>query len=133
MTGVAIGFDLAPVTLPVDKILPSRKTPIGVATSRKFMQIRSSIEEIGLIEPLSVGPADKKTGTHILLDGHIRLRDILDVARNQRSGHATPRDAVPVPTVDALRASLEHAWRERCGERTLRDLVESGVAAPAQA
>lgn len=65
--------------------------------------------------------------------GHIRLRDILDVARNQRSGHATPRDAVPVPTVDALRASLEHAWRERCGERTLRDLVESGVAAPAQA
>jgi membrane protein len=61
--------------------------------------------------------------------GHIRLRDILDVARNQRSGHMTPRDAVPVPNVDALRASLEDAWREHCGERTLRDLVE----APAQA
>ena len=83
MTGVAIGFDLAPLTLPVDKILPSRKTPIGVATSRKFMQIRSSIEEIGLIEPLSVGPADKKTGTHILLDGHIRLMALRELAHSE--------------------------------------------------
>jgi len=73
MTRVSIGFDLDPLTVPVDKILLSRKTPAGVATSRKYIQIRSSIEEIGLIEPLSVGPADPKTGQHILLDGHIRL------------------------------------------------------------
>lgn len=37
------------------------------------MQIRSSIDEIGLIEPLSVGPANRNTGQHIVLDGHIRL------------------------------------------------------------
>jgi len=73
MTKVSLGFDLAPLTVQIGKILPSRKTPVGVATSRKFMQIRSSIQEIGLIEPLSVGPADHKTGQHILLDGHIRL------------------------------------------------------------
>ena len=73
MTKVSLGFKLEPLTVPVDKILPSRKTPMGVTTSRKFMQIRSSIEEIGLIEPLSVGAADPKTGQHILLDGHIRL------------------------------------------------------------
>lgn len=73
MSKVAIGFDLESLTLPVDKILPSRKTPVGIATSRKYMQIRSSIQEIGLIEPLSVGPADSKTGQHVLLDGHIRL------------------------------------------------------------
>ncbi len=73
MTKISIGFDLDPLTVPVEKILPSRKTPMGVATSRKYMQIRSSIDEIGLIEPLSVGPADPNTGQHILLDGHIRL------------------------------------------------------------
>jgi len=56
--------------------------------------------------------------------GHIRLRDILDVARNQRSGHASARD-LSVPRVDDLRASLEQAWRERCGDRTLRDLVDA--------
>jgi membrane protein len=56
--------------------------------------------------------------------GHIRLRDILDVARNQRSGHASGHD-LPVPRVDELRASLEDAWQQRCGERTLRDLLET--------
>jgi ParB-like chromosome segregation protein Spo0J len=73
MSKVAIGFDLESLTVPVDKILPSRKAPVGISTSRKYMQIRSSIQEIGLIEPLSVGPAHRKTGQHILLDGHIRL------------------------------------------------------------
>ncbi len=73
MTNVFLGFDLEPLSLSVDKILPSRKTPAGVLTSRKYMQIRSSIQEVGLIEPLSVRPADLQTGQHILLDGHIRL------------------------------------------------------------
>jgi len=73
MTKVSLGFDLESLTVSVDKILLSRKTPVGVLTSRKYMQIRSSIQEIGLIEPLSVGPVDSKTGQHVLLDGHIRL------------------------------------------------------------
>jgi hypothetical protein len=73
MTKVSLGFDLEPLSVPLNNILPSRKTPIGMETSRKYIQIRSSIQEIGLIEPLSVSQADKKTGQHILLDGHIRL------------------------------------------------------------
>lgn len=73
MTAVVLGFDLDPLIIAIDKILPSRKTPMGVSTSKKFMQIRSSIADIGLIEPLSVGPGDSKTGQHVLLDGHIRL------------------------------------------------------------
>jgi len=73
MSNVPLGFELEPIMVSVDNMLLSRKTPVGVVASRKFMQIRSSIEAIGLIEPLSVGPADKKTGQHILLDGHIRL------------------------------------------------------------
>jgi ParB-like chromosome segregation protein Spo0J len=73
MTKVSLGFDLEPLSVPLNNILPSRKTPKGMETSRKYIQLRSSIQEIGLIEPLSVSPADKKTGQHILLDGHIRL------------------------------------------------------------
>ncbi|WP_026604323.1 plasmid partitioning protein RepB C-terminal domain-containing protein [Methylomonas sp. 11b] len=73
MTKISLGFSLEPISVPVDKILPSRRTPTGVTTSRKYLQIRTSIQEIGLIEPLSVGPADAKTDQLILLDGHIRL------------------------------------------------------------
>lgn len=73
MTKVSFGFDWEPQMVPVGMILPSRKTPVGVSTFRKYMQIRSSIQEVGLIEPLSVGPADSTTGHNVLLDGHIRL------------------------------------------------------------
>ncbi|MCY1348613.1 RepB plasmid partitioning protein [compost metagenome] len=73
MSSVTLGFIPEPLSVPVVCILPSRRAPEGIGTSRKFMQIRSSIEEIGLIEPLSVTPADQQSGQHVLLDGHIRL------------------------------------------------------------
>lgn len=79
MTGISLGFALDPLSVPLDQILPSRKLPEGLDTSRKFKQIRSSIAEIGLIEPLSVTPAIKKSGQHLLLDGHIRLLALRDI------------------------------------------------------
>lgn len=73
MSRPLLGFVPEPITLALDRILPSRKTPEGLNTSRKFKQIVASMEAVGLIEPLSVGKADKATGQHILLDGHMRL------------------------------------------------------------
>jgi hypothetical protein len=73
MTNVALGFEFDPIIVPAEKVLPSRKMPVAVATSRKYSQIRSSIVEIGLIEPLSVRPAQPETNQYVLLDGHIRL------------------------------------------------------------
>ena len=49
MTGVVLGFAPEPLMVPLDKILPSRKVPVGLATSRKYNQIRASIEELSLI------------------------------------------------------------------------------------
>jgi len=54
--------------------------------------------------------------------GRITVYEILDIARNQRSGHFAPRD-LPIPAVDRLTASLDELRRSRCGELTLRDLV----------
>lgn len=56
--------------------------------------------------------------------GHIRLEAILDVARNQRGGHVRER-RVSLPPVDELAACIDASWRACCGDRTLRDLVES--------
>ena len=55
--------------------------------------------------------------------GAIKVSEILDIARNQRSGHVAPR-YVPVPPVDRLLAGVEEARRSRCGELTLRDLID---------
>lgn len=82
MTGVALGFVPEPISVPMDRILPSRKVPVGLATSRKFRQIRSSIEEVGLIEPLSIAAKDVGTGQHLLLDGHVRLVVLRDLGHD---------------------------------------------------
>jgi len=72
VTTPPLGFVPEPLLVQVSDILPARKTPEGLATSRKFKQITASIEAVGLIEPLSVGKPDR-SGQYILLDGHTRL------------------------------------------------------------
>ncbi|MGT2457670.1 plasmid partitioning protein RepB C-terminal domain-containing protein [Cupriavidus basilensis] len=79
MSSVTLGFIPEPLSVPVVCILPSRKPPEGMGTSRKFKQIKSSIEEIGLIEPLTVTAANQQSGQHVLLDGHIRLIALRDL------------------------------------------------------
>jgi membrane protein len=55
--------------------------------------------------------------------GHIRVHEILDLARSERSGHVAPR-SFEMPPVDRVLASLEEARRRSFGELTLRELVE---------
>ena len=72
MSPLPLGFIPEPLLLPLSAVLPSRKSPDGLETTRKFKQILASVEAIGLIEPLSVGKPNG-AGQHILLDGHTRL------------------------------------------------------------
>jgi membrane protein len=55
--------------------------------------------------------------------GGIGVCEILDIARNQRSGHVAPRN-LAVPPVDRVIAGLEEARRSRCAGLMLRDLVD---------
>ncbi|MEX3639959.1 plasmid partitioning protein RepB C-terminal domain-containing protein [Paraburkholderia sp. BR14320] len=79
MSTVPLGFIPEPLTVPITNVLPSRRLSAGAVASRKFRQIKSSIEEVGIIEPLSVMAADPTSGHHVLLDGHLRLAALLDL------------------------------------------------------
>lgn len=70
---VLVGFNLETQTVPLDLLLPSKKVPDGAMTSRKFAQIKASIQEVGLIEPLSVAKPDPYKDEFLLLDGHMRV------------------------------------------------------------
>lgn len=83
MSTVALGFIPEPLNIPIDKILLSRKLPPETANLRKFVQIKASIEEVGLIEPLSVVPAEKGSEMHILLDGHLRLLALQEMGHSE--------------------------------------------------
>ena len=54
--------------------------------------------------------------------------EIIDVARNQRSGHVIPRE-ITIPSVDHLIEAIEEARRDRCGELTLLELAKEGPRA----
>jgi membrane protein len=61
--------------------------------------------------------------------GHIPLREILEVARNERSGPpAMPR--ARMPAVERLGARIDEALRACCDDRTLRDLLNEAPDAP---
>lgn len=57
----------------------------------------------------------------------ITLQEILDVARNQRSGHF-PARPIDIPAIDRLNAQLNAAWRHCVEGKTLRDLIGDDTA-----
>lgn len=59
--------------IPLESLLPNKKLPDGLMSTRKYNQVISSINEIGLIEPLSVLHTDKQKKEYLLLDGHLRV------------------------------------------------------------
>ena len=70
---LTLGFDLETYQIPLEELMPSKKVPDGVMSTRKFKQIVSSIREIGLIEPLSVIKPDADAPGFLLLDGNLRV------------------------------------------------------------
>jgi ParB-like chromosome segregation protein Spo0J len=68
-----LGFELETYQVPLDHLLPSKRLPDGVMTTRKYRQIVSSINEVGLIEPLAVIQPDRKKSEYLILDGHLRV------------------------------------------------------------
>ena len=68
-----LGFDMQTCQVSLDCLLPSKKVVNGTMSTRKYKQVVSSISEIGLIEPLSVIPADSDRSEYLLLDGHLRV------------------------------------------------------------
>ncbi len=53
----------------------------------------------------------------------ITVYEILEIARSRRSANFAPRN-LPVPAVDTLLANIDEQRRARCGDLTLRDLIE---------
>jgi transcriptional regulator with XRE-family HTH domain len=68
---IKIAFERKILTLPIADLLPTKALPAGVRDTVKYRRIAASVQEVGLIEPLSI--ARQKNGSYLLLDGHMRL------------------------------------------------------------
>lgn len=82
MKQTRIAFDMDPMQIPINQILTSKILSKNTAYTRKYRQIKSSIEEVGIIEPLAVTCTDSTVNQFILLDGHIRLHVLKGMGYN---------------------------------------------------
>ena len=71
---VKAAFNQQVVVLPIDVIVPQKELSPEFRKTTTYKRISSSLEHIGLIEPLVVYPRGPRD--YLLLDGHVRL-DIL--------------------------------------------------------
>jgi membrane protein len=81
-------------------------------------QMSSALEKAGL---LIVTEEDELAPARDI--GRITVYEILEIARNQRSGHLAARN-LSIPAVDRLLGALDESRRNRCSDLTLRTLVE---------
>lgn len=75
------GFQDGILTLPLTSIVPQRQIPTSVKRSSVFHQIKSSIAEVGLIEPVVVFPQNGKG--FLLLDGHVRIEALKELGATE--------------------------------------------------
>jgi ParB-like chromosome segregation protein Spo0J len=80
---ILVGFDLNTQMISLDALLPSKKVPDGAMSSRKFAQIKASIQEVGMIEPLSVSKPDIYKDEYLLLDGHMRVLALRELGESE--------------------------------------------------
>lgn len=72
MNGTTLGFVPDTCLVGIDMLLPSKSLPATLVSSPKYRQILSSIDEVGLVEPLSISKL-QADGQYLVLDGHARL------------------------------------------------------------
>jgi len=76
---VRLGFERDCVEVPLDQIYCPIPLPGGIKESVMYLQIRSSVQVIGLVEPVVVALNREQTGTFIVLDGRMRLEALRDL------------------------------------------------------
>jgi hypothetical protein len=76
---IQIAFEQDSVVVPLDAIRPLRRIGNGMRRTRKYIQIKKSICEVGLVECPVVVPQKEEKGRFLLLDGHIRLAILRDL------------------------------------------------------
>lgn len=80
---VQAAFNLGGVTLPLSAIHPIRQVKPTDHAFGKYRSMLASIREVGVIEPLIVHPQKGAPGAYLLLDGHMRLKALLELKRTE--------------------------------------------------
>jgi len=66
-------FELEGIDIPIANILPLKTLPKNVRNSIRYLRIKATIAEVGIVEPPVVYRQKDKPNAFLMLDGHVRL------------------------------------------------------------
>lgn len=136
MNPVSLGFLPKVIEVQLDNLLPLKVFAVTLTGSTKFKQVMASIKELGLIEPLIVGPLDRKTNKHPLLDGHLRLVALRELGVSSAACLISTDDEAYTynKRVNRLSTIQEHVMIRRAIERGVSsERLASALAVDVQA
>ena len=87
-----IAFERKIVLIPLTNLLPVRLVENVEKTVRRFASILSSIQEVGVIEPLVVYPNRGTKGTYLINDGNLRYHALKKLGAKEVSCIIADRD-----------------------------------------
>jgi len=80
---VEAGFEDSGVRLKISDLQPLHLVSDTLKKTRKYAQIVSSINEVGIIEPPVVARIKTDPGRYLLLDGHLRVEVLKDMGETE--------------------------------------------------
>lgn len=78
LKSVRLGFERDCVEIKLDKLSYPVPLPTGIKNAVVYQQIRSSMQAIGLVEPIVITLDPEQRGSFIILDGRIRVEVLRD-------------------------------------------------------
>lgn len=83
MADIKTIFEKRLLSVPLERLLPTRDVKPSDTCFGKYKAILASIPTMGLIEPLAVYPCRGKPGTFVVLDGHMRLKALKELGNSE--------------------------------------------------
>jgi len=76
-------FRLESLTIPLDKLMPSKVLKPEIKAGRAYRKVAASVREIGVVEPLMVHPAKGMRDKYLILDGHVRVDLLRELGKTE--------------------------------------------------
>jgi ParB-like chromosome segregation protein Spo0J len=78
-----VAFELKKIRLPLDVICPVRPLKNLYKKAKRYKMMVSSIQQMGLVEPLVVFPQKEGGGKYLLLEGHLRYAALKELNQTE--------------------------------------------------
>lgn len=83
LKSIHLGFERDCMNIPLEKISFTIPLPTGIKESVAYRQIRSSLQAIGLVEPIVITLNHEQVGNFIVLDGRMRVEALRDLGEQR--------------------------------------------------